>query len=196
MSKPSIGIVPDKLEWNGEPGCRGAGPRGGVADLCALCRCFLFLTPLFYLAHAHAVKIDQRLSQKLTLTNKSDKDACYKIKTTHVDRYAVLPGAAVIAAGDSAEVEIVLIKKDSLPDPDSLEDRFLIQAAFQTDPGVKVADFWAKGKGAPLPVLRATRRPPPLPFAALFLNCRFNFCSAEQGQAVREEVLEFALPAE
>ena len=42
-------------------------------------------------------------------------DACYKIKTTCVGRYAVLPWQALIPAGQSVEVEIVLIKMDKLP---------------------------------------------------------------------------------
>ena len=135
-----------------------------------------------------AVEIDQRLSQKLTLTNKSDKDVCYKIRTTNVKRYLVLPGAGVIAAGDSAEVEVVLLKKDSLPEPGRrvaglestwtedrgpTEDRFLVQAAFQTDPSVKVADFWAEGKGAPR-TARLPRAACRLPFAA----ARMTFCLA------------------
>ena len=85
------------------------------------------------------------------LKNPNNEDVCYKIKTTHVERYAVLPGAAVIAANDSADVEIVLIKKDTLPEEGTLEDRFLIQAAYFTDKAVKVPDFWAKGKGASVP---------------------------------------------
>ena len=95
-----------------------------------------------------AVKVGERQSQKLTLHNPSpDRDACFKIRTTKVTRYVVLPRQALIPAGATAEVEIVLIKSATLPDPDKLEDRFLIQAAF-SDPTVTVTDFWAKGKGA------------------------------------------------
>ena len=94
-----------------------------------------------------AVKVGERQSQKLTLHNPSpDRDACYKIKTTKVTRYAVLPGQALIPAGATAEVEIVLIKMDELPTKDDLRDRFLIQAAWKDDPNEEVQAFW---KSAP-----------------------------------------------
>ena len=65
----------------------------------------------------------ERQRQTLTLTNKSDRDACYQLKTTCVARYAVLPNQALIAVGSSAEVEIVMmIERDSLPPPDSFQD--------------------------------------------------------------------------
>ena len=92
------------------------------------------------------VELGQRLSQKLTLTNLStERDACYKIKTTCVGRYAVLPGQALIPAGQSVEVEIVLLKMDELPEPASLKDRFLIQAAWKDDPLEEVTAFWNRG---------------------------------------------------
>eukprot|EP01049_Picozoa_sp_SAG25_P027489 SAG25_NODE_14339_length_256_cov_0.656051_1_plen_85_part_11 len=71
-----------------------------------------------------------RQSQTVTLTNPHGHDVCYKIKTTCVARYAVLPGQAVIPANMSVTVEIVLIKMKELPDPGSLRDRFLIQATW------------------------------------------------------------------
>ena len=93
-----------------------------------------------------AVKLGERQSQKLTLSNPSpDRDACYKIKTTCVARYAVLPGQALIPAGATAEVEIVLIKMDELPGKNDLRDRFLIQAAWKDDPAEEVQAFWKRG---------------------------------------------------
>ena len=81
------------------------------------------------------VKIGERQSQRLKLHNPSpDRDAFYKIQLTHVARYAVLPGQALIPAGNTAEVEIVLIKMDELPTSTDLKDRFLIQAAWKDDP--------------------------------------------------------------
>ena len=85
------------------------------------------------------------------LKNPNNEDVYYKIKTTNVERYVVNPAEAVVAANDTAEVEIVL-KKDSLPEQGTLEDRFLIQSAYVVDKAVKVQDFWAKGKGASAPM--------------------------------------------
>ena len=93
-----------------------------------------------------AVKLYERQSQKLTLSNLSpDRDACYTIKTTCVARYAVLPGQGLIPAGATAEVEIVLIKMDELPGKNDLRDRFLIQAAWKDDPAEEVQAFWKRG---------------------------------------------------
>eukprot|EP01043_Picozoa_sp_COSAG02_P056420 COSAG02_NODE_6686_length_3420_cov_4.155074_2_plen_398_part_00 len=87
-----------------------------------------------------------RQSQKLTLSNLSpDRDACYKIKTTNLMRYAVLPGQALIPAGATAEVEIVLRKMPELPRKSDLGDRFLIQAAWKDDPAEEVQAFWKRG---------------------------------------------------
>jgi hypothetical protein len=91
-----------------------------------------------------AAVVGERQSQKLTLTNNTPRDACYKIKTTCVARYAVLPGQAVIPANMSVTVEIVLIKMEELPDPGSLRDRFLIQAAWKEDPNEDVTAFWKR----------------------------------------------------
>ena len=89
----------------------------------------------------------ERQRQTLTLTNKLDRDACYQLKTTCVARYAVLPNQALIAVGSSAEVEIVMmIEMDSLPPPDSLQDHFLIQAAFKEDPAEDVNAFWKRAR--------------------------------------------------
>ena len=51
---------------------------------------------------------------------------CYKIKTTHVGRYTVVPAAAVVAPAESLAVEVVLSKADALPKPSELRDRFLV----------------------------------------------------------------------
>jgi hypothetical protein len=96
-----------------------------------------------------AAVVGERQSQKLTLTNNTPHDACYKIKTTCVARYAVLPGQAVIPANMSVTVEIVLIKTEELPDPGSLRDRFLIQAAWKEDPNEDVTAFWKRPHDKP-----------------------------------------------
>ena len=85
-----------------------------------------------------------RQSQKLTLSNPSpDRDACYKIMTTRVTRYAALPAQGLIPAGATAEVEIVLITMDELPGQSDLRDRFLIQAAWKdASPMEDVLSFW------------------------------------------------------
>ena len=57
----------------------------------------------------------------------------------------MLPGQALIPAGQSVEVEIVLIKMDELPEPTALKDRFLIQAAWKDDPSEEVTAFWKRG---------------------------------------------------
>ena len=78
------------------------------------------------------------------MKNLSERDVCYKIKTTRVSRYAVLPGQALIPARGEAVVEIVLIKMDALPAADELNDRFLVQALFKEDPAEDVIDFWKR----------------------------------------------------
>ncbi len=87
-----------------------------------------------------------RQSQKLTLSNPwSDRDVCYKIKTTSRTRYAVSPGQALIPAGASVEVEIVLIKMFELPGESNLRDRFLIQVAWKDEPMEEVQALWKRG---------------------------------------------------
>ena len=91
-------------------------------------------------------KVGERQSQKLTLRNpSSDRDACYNFKTTCITRYAVNAGQALIPAGTTAEVEIVLIEMDELPVSADLRDRFLIQAAWRDDPSEDVQAIWRRG---------------------------------------------------
>eukprot|EP01050_Picozoa_sp_SAG11_P001640 SAG11_NODE_74_length_18043_cov_13.387818_10_plen_94_part_00 len=86
----------------------------------------------------------------MTLTNTSDEDIVFRFQVTNAERYHTAPPAAVILAGGSQEIMISLKKPkmDTLPDPGSLMDRFLILTAYHT-PGFPTASDFRPSGGAP-----------------------------------------------
>eukprot|EP01051_Picozoa_sp_SAG22_P012027 SAG22_NODE_1215_length_5146_cov_1.556965_2_plen_267_part_00 len=129
---PSLAVWPDRLAWEaawsggGSGGGSGSGGGGG-----------------------------QRLRQTLNIRNSGGRTVCFKLKTTHVERYAVRPKAGVLHAGASVEIEVVLL--DANPagggggGGGSLQDRFLIQAAFPRDVGA-VRARQARGRCGAVPL--------------------------------------------
>eukprot|EP01043_Picozoa_sp_COSAG02_P070662 COSAG02_NODE_12606_length_1520_cov_1.686840_2_plen_291_part_01 len=145
-NRPIIVVSPVSLEWTGSFSVSvisplparllpiAAGPPAQPMHACCHVMC--------------AATVGER--QKLMLRNPSpDRDACYKLKTTQAARYAVQPAQALLPAGATVEVDIVLAKIDSpshtsTSTSDVLRDRFLIQAGWHDDSAEKVQAFWQR----------------------------------------------------
>uniref|UniRef100_A0A914I6N4 Major sperm protein n=1 Tax=Globodera rostochiensis TaxID=31243 RepID=A0A914I6N4_GLORO len=85
------------------------------------------------------------VNANLTLSNPSQKDVYFKVKTTAPKFYCVRPNSGVIKANDKAQINVMLQPVES---PETLESersrhKFMIQTAFATtDEQPSVEQFW------------------------------------------------------
>lgn len=92
------------------------------------------------------VKLGSQSVKYLTLTNISDGDIAYKVKTTSPRRYCVRPNADILPCGNAIDIELVLQAFESIPDDvSSCRDKFQLLVMPITDTGMKsmpVATLW------------------------------------------------------
>ncbi|CAD7970158.1 unnamed protein product [Amoebophrya sp. A25] len=85
---------------------------------------------------------DKTHSTELKLTNLSNGNVAFKVKTTALKAYLVRPSSNILKAGESVDVQIMLQRLSEVP-PNS-KHRFLVQAVETTESSLDSRESWAE----------------------------------------------------
>jgi hypothetical protein len=77
----------------------------------------------------------------MTLTNPSEREVCFKIKTTAPDKYGVKPKNGVIEPKQTIEIEVYLLPFD-FDSEDTTQNKFMIQTMFAPPGEIDQESFW------------------------------------------------------
>ena len=92
--------------------------------------------PLHLALSAFTVTLKMQTAETILLTNPTNRDVCFKVKTTAPRRYCVRPNAARIPPNQTVKVEVVVQAMDAYPPEDKCKDKFLVQMAWLPDPTI------------------------------------------------------------
>lgn len=81
-------------------------------------------------------------NRMLKLTNNSDKNVAFKVKTTAPKSYLVRPSSGTLRKGESQEVQIILQPQGT--DGQANNHRFLVQAVATTSPEPVTREQWSE----------------------------------------------------
>ncbi|XP_041059603.1 vesicle-associated membrane protein-associated protein B/C isoform X2 [Carcharodon carcharias] len=85
------------------------------------------------------------VTTNLKLSNPSDKNVCFKVKTTAPRRYCVRPNSGVIDAGTSINVSVMLQPFDYDPNEKS-KHKFMVQSMFAPADCQDMEAVWKEAK--------------------------------------------------
>uniref|UniRef100_A0A914WVV2 Major sperm protein n=1 Tax=Plectus sambesii TaxID=2011161 RepID=A0A914WVV2_9BILA len=78
----------------------------------------------------------------LKLTNPSDKQVCFKVKTTAPKQYCVRPNSGLIPPGGNVSVAVMLQPIDLATDQERNKHKFMVQSAFVPDGETSLENIW------------------------------------------------------
>lgn len=87
---------------------------------------------------------DDVVTSHLKLTNPSDKEVCFKVKTTAPKQYCVRPNSGIIHPGDTSTVTIMLQPFDSsgTSDAERAKHKFMVQSAYVPPGDQTLESIW------------------------------------------------------
>lgn len=92
----------------------------------------IFAIPLFnviYLSVFVIAPFTSQAAEHITIKNDSEQTIAFKVKTTAPKVYCVRPNAALVPAGESVDVQVILLGLKEEPTPDfKCKDKFLVIA--------------------------------------------------------------------
>ncbi|CAO2046779.1 unnamed protein product, partial [Urochloa humidicola] len=74
-------------------------------------------------------ELNKQISCTLHLTNKTDKQVAFKVKTTSPKKYCVRPNNGIVAARSTADVVVTMQAQREAPPDMQCKDKFLVQSA-------------------------------------------------------------------
>uniref|UniRef100_A0A3B3BZF4 MSP domain-containing protein n=1 Tax=Oryzias melastigma TaxID=30732 RepID=A0A3B3BZF4_ORYME len=91
------------------------------------CKCLKHLNP----SPSNYCPFTDVVTATLKLTNPTDRNVCFKVKTTAPRRYCVRPNSGIIDAGTSINVSVMLQPFDYDPNEKS-KHKFMVQSLLST----------------------------------------------------------------
>lgn len=87
---------------------------------------------------------DDMVASQLKLTNPSDKDVCFKVKTTAPKQYCVRPNSGIIHPGETSVVTIMLQPFDSSSSTDAerAKHKFMVQSTYVPPGDLALENIW------------------------------------------------------
>uniref|UniRef100_A0A8C6UCG1 MSP domain-containing protein n=1 Tax=Neogobius melanostomus TaxID=47308 RepID=A0A8C6UCG1_9GOBI len=85
------------------------------------------------------------VTSTLKLTNPSDKNVCFKVKTTAPRRYCVRPNSGVISTGSSVNVSVMLQPFEYDPN-DKSRHKFMVQSILAPDNMEDIEAVWREAR--------------------------------------------------
>ncbi|OEL14332.1 Vesicle-associated protein 1-2 [Dichanthelium oligosanthes] len=74
-------------------------------------------------------ELNKQISCTLQLTNKTDKQVVFKVKTTSPKKYCVRPNNGIVAPRSTADVVVTMQAQREAPPDMQCKDKFLVQSA-------------------------------------------------------------------
>ncbi|CAN6245304.1 unnamed protein product [Urochloa humidicola] len=74
-------------------------------------------------------ELNKQISCTLQLTNKTDKQVAFKVKTTSPKKYCVRPNNGIVAPRSTADVVVTMQAQREAPPDMQCKDKFLVQSA-------------------------------------------------------------------
>jgi len=95
-------------------------------------------------------ELNKQISCTLQLTNKTDKQVAFKVKTTSPKKYCVRPNNGMVAPRSKADVVVTMQAQRDAPPDMHCKDKFLVQSAIvakETMPKEVTGDMFTKDSG-------------------------------------------------
>ncbi|XP_066319000.1 vesicle-associated protein 1-2-like isoform X3 [Miscanthus floridulus] len=95
-------------------------------------------------------ELNKQISCTLQLTNKTDKQVAFKVKTTSPKKYCVRPNNGMVAARSKADVVVTMQAQRDVPPDMQCKDKFLVQSAIvakEIMPKEVTGDMFTKDSG-------------------------------------------------
>ncbi|KAG2582193.1 hypothetical protein PVAP13_6KG092000, partial [Panicum virgatum] len=105
---------------------------------------------IFFPSLNHAVELNKQISCKLQLTNKTDKQVAFKVKTTSPKKYCVRPNNGIVAPRSTADVVVTMQAQREAPPDMQCKDKSLVQSAIvakEIVPKEVTGDMFTKESG-------------------------------------------------
>lgn len=95
-----------------------------------------------------AVELRKKIQSAVTLSNSSNENVAFKIRTTAPRQYCVRPSQGVVMPGKRTKISIVMQPMDSWPAESASRDKFMVQSCTTTltDPADFPTDMFADEK--------------------------------------------------
>ncbi|KAG0534943.1 hypothetical protein BDA96_04G323300 [Sorghum bicolor] len=95
-------------------------------------------------------ELNKQISCTLQLTNKTDKQVAFKVKTTSPKKYCVRPNNGMVAPRSKADVVVTMQAQREVPPDMQCKDKFLVQSAIvakEIMPKEVTGDMFTKDSG-------------------------------------------------
>ncbi|CAL5056884.1 unnamed protein product [Urochloa decumbens] len=95
-------------------------------------------------------ELNKQISCTLQLTNKTDKQVAFKVKTTSPKKYCVRPNNGIVAPRSTADVVVTMQAQRDAPPDMQCKDKFLVQSAIvakEIMPKEVTGDMFTKDSG-------------------------------------------------
>jgi len=95
-------------------------------------------------------ELNKQISCTLQLTNKTDKQVAFKVKTTSPKKYCVRPNNGIVAPRSTADVVVTMQAQREAPPDMQCKDKFLVQSAIvakEIVPKEVTGDMFTKESG-------------------------------------------------
>lgn len=95
-------------------------------------------------------ELNKQISCTLQLTNKTDKQVAFKVKTTSPKKYCVRPNNGMVAPRSKADVVVTMQAQRDVPPDMQCKDKFLVQSAIvakEIMPKEVTGDMFTKDSG-------------------------------------------------
>ncbi|PWZ04685.1 Vesicle-associated protein 1-2 [Zea mays] len=95
-------------------------------------------------------ELNKQISCTLQLTNKTDKQVAFKVKTTSPKKYCVRPNNGMVAPRSKADVVVTMQAQRDVPPDMQCKDKFLVQSATvakEVVPKEVTGDMFTKDSG-------------------------------------------------